>query len=310
VLTEHDSPVGRQQVPVPPSVAEQVVSSPNGPGQQCDGAEHACPSPLQHTSLLLQVPVQQSPAWPGRQLPPIGAHWHVPPTQEPLQQSLFPLGHALPRGRQQVFWRHRLELQHSLSKAQLDVSGLQQPKVPQLRPGQQLVAVQLEPELTGWQQAPPAQVLVSHCTPPSHPEPVRSAQRPLTQLPSQQSPVPEQALPSAMQAPHWLVVPRQRSVPQHWPVEEQAAPVVTQHWGAPPSGRPWHAPAAQQSLKSAQRNPVDWHALGWHLPSRQMKLWAASHSTLVVQASPMSPGWQRPPVQRRLVQQSESCPQV
>jgi hypothetical protein len=132
----------------------------------------------------------------------MGAHWHVPPTQEPLQQSLGPLGQALPRGRQQVFWRHRLELQHSLSNAQLDVEGLQQPKDSQVRPGQQLVLVQLEVEVTGWQQAPPSQVLVSHCTPPSHPEPVRSAHRPLTQVPSQQSPLPEQAFPKATQAPH------------------------------------------------------------------------------------------------------------
>ncbi len=95
-----------------------------------------------------------------------------------------------------------MELQHSLSNAQLDVSGLQQPNVPQLRPGQQLVLVQPEPELTGWQQVPPAQVLVAHCTPPSQPEPVGSAHRPLTQPPSQQSPVPEQALPSGRQAPH------------------------------------------------------------------------------------------------------------
>jgi len=309
-LPEHCSPAGRQHTPVPPSLTEQVLASPNGPGQHCDGDEHGCPSPLQQTSSLPQLPTQQSPAWPGRQRPPRGAHWHIPPTQEPLQQSLGPLGHAFPLGRQQVFRRHRLELQHSLSNAQLDVSGLQQPNVPQLRPGQQLVLVQLEPELTGWQQAPPAQVLVAHCTPPSQPDPVGSAHRPLTQLPSQQSPVPEQALPSGMQAPHRAVVPRQRSVPQHSRVDEQPAPVLRQHWGAPPSGGPWHAAEAQQSLRSAQRKPVDWHELGWHRPSRQIKLWDASHSTLVVHVSPMAPGWQRPPVQRRLVQQSVSCPQV
>ena len=93
-------------------------------------------------------------------------------------------------------------------------------------------------------------------------------------------------------------------------MDEQLAPVFRQHWGAPPSARPWHAAAAQQSLKSAQRNPVDWHALGWHLPSRQIKSCEALHSRLLVHGSPMAPGWQRPPVQRRWVQQSESPPQV
>jgi hypothetical protein len=62
VLPEHCSPVGRQHTPVPPSLTEQVLASPNGPAQHCDGDEHGCPSPLQHTSLLLQLPTQQSPA--------------------------------------------------------------------------------------------------------------------------------------------------------------------------------------------------------------------------------------------------------
>ena len=99
----HCVPDGRQQTPVPPSVTEQVAASPERPGQQCEGAEHGWPRSLQQVSLL-QVPVQQSPAWPLRQRPPRGAHWHVPPRQEPLQHSPSPL-HHLPRGRQHVDWR-------------------------------------------------------------------------------------------------------------------------------------------------------------------------------------------------------------
>ena len=127
--------------------------------------------------------------------------------------------------------------------------------------------------MRGWQQVPSPQELVLHCTPASQAEPVGTTHRLPWQLPSQQSSFWLHVSPSGTQGPHWLVVPRHRSVPQQPPAYVQLVPVTRQHRGLPPSGWPWQPLAVQQSLTSAHLHPVYWQALGWHVPSRQMRFW-------------------------------------
>ena len=89
-LAEHTAPDGRQQVPAPPSVTEQV--RPAVPGQQSAGEPHAPPWFEQQVSVtVLQLLEQQS--CPTSHRSPTSAQPHVPASappgmlQAPLQQS-------------------------------------------------------------------------------------------------------------------------------------------------------------------------------------------------------------------------------
>lgn len=314
------TPEALQQTPtVPPSVGSWQAP---WPAQHWPAPVHGWPA-LEQQRLLTHSPLNGKPmqqsdrCW---QRPPGGEQLHVPvpPSQSPLQQSA-PVAQAPLMPRQHWPAVHR-PLQQLSPGTQAPPSGLQQePNVAlQMVPAQHgLPAEQLLPDR--WQHVPATQVLLVHWVPPSQPAPPAWRHRfPVPQVvPAQQSwelNPPGHDPPGATQAPHrsgsGAPSPRQRSWPQHWLEVVQLEAVGEQQVSWPPSAPRGSQDMVQQSTAPAQVACPVWQLAWWHRPSSGLHTRGDWHSVLFWQVSPSWPFLQRPAVQRSVVQQSASWPQV
>jgi hypothetical protein len=255
--TLHPAPDARQQRLTPPS-ATQVPA----PAQHCVSSAQAKPAAEQQrpkTQSAFALPRQHSLSMTQRS--PGGEHWQTPASQPPLQHWVLSV-QLVEERRQHAPAAHVPEQQFPKLPVQALGSGRQQePPEPHDVPEQHRVGleVQLKPSVV---QQRPSHALVVHWVPASHEAPSVCTQREPEQIPaSQQSELRPQLVPGARQAPHWLVVPRQRSSPQHSPLPEEVKhvePVVRQHSPLPPSGRGGsHCRPAQQSTAAAHRSEVE-----------------------------------------------------